>query len=277
MINRAESIWLTSLYSNAESLFSDGFLPSHDHTHHQRVWNLCKNLLIEISLLNSTLDQSLVEGVLIAAFFHDLGMVRSTREDHGKLGRELCKAWFQQNEIAAPDRFEEILDAIEMHDIKEKRSYSKITPYEQPAILSLLSIADDLEAFGTIGIYRYAEIYLMRNITLSQLGDRILANAEGRYQNLLESCDMFESIIENYHKEYAVLRDFYHSYNRQLLIESSPETVFDGPLGVINYIRTLGIEERISPEYFPDSIENKDTIVKNYFRNLKNELDQARN
>ncbi|RLD50516.1 MAG: hypothetical protein DRI97_16930 [Bacteroidetes bacterium] len=277
MIDRAESTWLTSLYSNAESLFSDGSLPSHDHTHHQRVWNLSKSLLREISQLNSSLDQSLVEGVLIAAFFHDLGMVSSTREDHGKLGSELCENWFRKNELAAPDRFEEILDTIEMHDIKDKRSYSKITPYEQPAILSLLSIADDLEAFGTIGIYRYAEIYLMRNITLSQLGDRILANAEGRYQNLLESCDMFESIIENYHKEYAVLRDFYHSYNRQLLIESSPAIVFDGPLGVINYIRTLGIEKRIGPEYFPDSIENKDTIVKNYFRNLKNELDQARN
>ena len=277
MIDRAEDTWLSPLYSNAESLFSDAFLPSHDHTHHQRVWNLCKSLLMEISRKNSNMDQSLVDGVLIAAFFHDLGMVRSTREDHGKLGKELCKAWFQENKIGAPDRFKEILDAIEMHDIKEKRSYSKITPYEQPAILSLLSIADDLEAFGTIGIYRYAEIYLLRHISLNELGDRILANAESRFQNLQESCKVCQSIIRKHQKEYEILRDFYISYNQQLEEEANPKKVFVDHLGVINYIRTLGMEQHISPENFPGSVENEDTIVSTYFRTLKNELEQARN
>jgi len=277
MIDRAEDTWLSPLYSNAESLFSDAFLPSHDHTHHQRVWSLCKSLLLEISLINPCMDPSLVEGVLIAAFFHDLGMVYSTREDHGKLGRKLCKKWFLENGIAAPDRFEEILKAIELHDIKEKGSYSKINRSEQPRILSLLSIADDLEAFGTIGIYRYAEIYLMRNISLAQLGDHILANAESRFQNLQESCNVCPSIIAKHQKEYAILRDFYQFYNLQLQNETIPEKVFVGHLGVINYIRALGMEERISPDKFLDSVENEDAIVNTYFRTLKNELEQSRN
>ena len=77
---------MDELYENAKALFPDNLLPSHDHTHHMRVWNLCKVLLNEIATFNSRMDQSLVEGVLIAAFFHDLGMATSTREDHGKRG-----------------------------------------------------------------------------------------------------------------------------------------------------------------------------------------------
>ncbi len=277
MINRAEDTWLNPLYSNAESLFSNAKLPSHDHTHHQRVWNLCKSLLLEISRINSSMDQSLVEGVLVAAYFHDLGMVRSTRENHGRLGRELCDSWFKEKGIALPHRFEEILEAIELHDNKEKGSYSIINRSDPPQILSLLSIADDLEAFGAIGIYRYAEIYLMRNITLTQLGDRILVNAESRFQNLQESCKMFQSIITLHQKEYAILRDFYESYNQQLQNETILEKVDLGHLGVINYIRTLGMEQHISPENFSGSLENEDTIVSTYFRTLKNELEQARN
>jgi hypothetical protein len=276
MINRAEDTWLSLLYSNAEDLFSDAYLPSHDHTHHQRVWNLCKSLLLEISLINSSMDQSLVEGILISAYFHDLGMVYSTREDHGKLGRELCEAWFRDKRIALPHRIEEILDAIELHDIKEKGNYSIINLSEQPRILSLLSIADDLEAFGSIGIYRYAEIYLLRNITLAQLGDRILANAESRFNKLEDSCKIFPSIIAKHQGEYTLLKDFYKSYNQQLRNEAIPEKVFVGHLGVINYIRALGMEQHISPENFPGSVVNEDPIVNTYFRTLKNELEQAR-
>ena len=277
LINQAEDTWLSPLYSNAESLFSDAFLPSHDHTHHQRVWNLCKSLLQEISRMNSSIDPSLVEGLLIAAFFHDLGMVYSTREDHGKLGGELCKTWFRDKGIAFPHRFEEILEAIELHDIKEKGSYSKINRSDQPRILSLLSIADDLEAFGTIGIYRYAEIYLLRNISLAQLGDRILANAEARFQNLQESCELYPSIIAKHQMEYDILRDFYQLYNIQLHKEAIPEEVLVGHLGVINYIRALGLEKQNGPESFPDLLKNEDTLVNTYFRTLKNELEKARN
>ncbi len=277
MIDRAEDTWLSLLYSNAESLFSDVFLPSHDHTHHLRVWNLCKSLLLEISRMNSSMDQSLVEGVLIAAFFHDLGMVYSTREDHGKLGGDLCKTWFREKGLDAPHRSEEILEAIELHDIKEKGSYSKINRSDQPRILSLLSIADDLEAFGTIGIYRYAEIYLLRHISLAQLGDRILTNAEARFQNLQESCEEYPSIIATHQKEYAILRDFYQFYKLQLQKEAIPEKVFVGHLGVINYIRALSMEKHNGPESFPDLLKNEDTLVNTYFRTLKNELEKARN
>ena len=65
-------------------------------------------------------------------------------------------------------------------------------------------------------------------------------------------------------------------YNTQLLTEDSPANVYTGPLGVINYIRTLGMEEHIRPEYLSKHIAQEDVTVKEYFNTLSDELDQAR-
>lgn len=275
-ISQAESHWLSFLSTHAEKLFSQTFLPSHDHTHHQRVWNICKNLLREISAMNVLLDEALVEGILIAAWFHDLGMVQSAREDHGRLGRELCDQWFRENGQNRPGLYTEILNAIELHDNKKELVYRAIQFNKRPGILSILSIADDLEAFGSIGIYRYAEIYLMRNIGILELGTRILENAEVRYENLMQSCSACKNLVREYKAQYIILRDFYQDYKLQLLREDRPEHVYTGPLGVINYIRTLGMEEQIRPEYLSRNIAQEDVRVKNYFKTLSNELDHAR-
>jgi len=203
-IKRVESRWLNQLSTHAEQLFSKSFLPSHDHTHHQRVWNICRNLLKEISTVNLRLDEAQVEGILIAAWFHDLGMAQSTREDHGRLGKELCQKWFHKNGKNLPDLFTEILNAIELHDNKNDRAYSALQFNKRPGILSILCIGDDLEAFGNIGIYRYAEIYLMRNIGLSELGSRILENAELRQNNLIQSCSICPTLINGYQVQFEV-------------------------------------------------------------------------
>lgn len=275
-INQAESKWLSQLSSHAKQLFARSFLPSHDHTHHQRVWNICKLLLKELSPLNARLDEVLVEGLLIAAWFHDLGMVQSTREDHGKLGKELCETWFLNQGKKKPELFTEILNAIQWHDNKKDGAYSALHMNSRPGILSLLCMADDLEAMGTIGVYRYAEIYLMRKLELSELGTRILENAEVRYENLTQSCSLCKSLMRTYMIQYEILQNFYLEYNTQLLRELSPEHVYAGPLGVINYIRTLGMEEKIRPEYLSKHIAQEDATVKSFFKILTNELDQAR-
>ena len=233
-ISRAESNWLGLLSSHAEQLFSRSFLPSHDHSHHQRVWNICKHLLKEISALNLRLDEAQVEGILIAAWFHDLGMVHSIREDHGKLGKELCVKWLGENGRKMPELYTEILYSIEWHDNKKNGAYPALHFNRRPGILSVLCIADDLEAFGSIGIYRYAEIYLMRNIDLAELGSRILENAEVRYENLLQSCAICQILLKVYQFQYETLQSFYQDYNTQLLLVHRPESIFAGPLGVIN-------------------------------------------
>ncbi len=267
-IGRAESTWLDTLYAHARELFQNSPLPSHDHSHHLRVWNLCKFLLREISTFNSRLDYSLVEGVLIASFFHDLGMAFSSREDHGLAGSELCLFWFREGGRKTPQRFEEILKAIELHDRKDKQIYSSFNRESSPEILGVLSVADDLEAMGTIGIYRYAEIYLQRGIPLEELGARILENAHTRFVNLSHGCQLCSRVLEEFRPQYQVLRHFFEKYMMQLKNSADPERVHSGPLGVINYIRA-GRLPQPDPEY-------GDQEVRDYFKKLDYELEQAR-
>lgn len=267
-IDLAEATWLDELYVHAETIFRDCSLPSHDHTHHMRVWNLCKTILREINSFNSGIDQSLVEGVLVAAFFHDLGMAYSTREDHGRLGSDQCRSWFMETGRDQPERFEEILKAIELHDRKDIQIYTSFDRETPPEILGILSVADDLEALGTIGIFRYAEIYLQRGIALEELGIRILENARSRFENLSGGCQLCQGLTEAYRPQYDELRLFFEQYNDQLKSTRQPETVFSGPLGVINYIRTAG-------KAGTNGLQTGNEI-KNFFRKLENELDQAR-
>jgi HD superfamily phosphodiesterase len=267
-ISRAEASWLDELYANAELLYSKTSLPSHDHTHHLRVWNLCKTLLREIARFSSSIDQLLVEGVLIAAFFHDLGMVYSTRPDHGHLGAELCNKWFMDGGRERPGNFEEILRAIELHDRKDEQIHESFQRETPPEILAILSVADDLEALGIIGIYRYAEIYLRRGIPLEELGDRILANASSRLHNITRACLRCEHMIENFRPRYEELRLFFENYNKQLKTVSRADGQSSGPLGVINYIRSGGRD--LSD---PDRTGGE---VNEFFRKLEHELEQAR-
>ena len=256
------------LYTHAAQLFQNSRLPSHDHTHHLRVWNLGKQLFRELSTFNTGCDYSLVEGVLIATFFHDLGMIHSTREDHGKLGSDLCLRWFSKWEKPLPERFQEILRAIELHDQKNVQIYTSFSREVPPEILGILSVADDLEALGTIGIFRYAEIYLERNISLEELGDKILKNVKTRFENLSAGCKLCSSIIEKYRREYEELCLFYEQYGRQIAVTADAKTVFSGHLGVINYIRTGRLDQA--------SRQQEDSLVSDYFKKLEYELAQAR-
>jgi hypothetical protein len=265
-IDRAERNWLEVLYLHAEQQFRGCSLPSHDHSHHLRVWNLCKVLLREISALNSNIDQALVEGVLIAAFFHDLGMVRSLSEEHGRLGSDLCRNWFRDQELDPPGNFPEILRAIELHDRKGEPVYGPFRPEVPPEILGILTVADDLEALGTIGIYRYAEIYLQRGLPLEELGSRVLANAKSRFEMFRESCRLCPALIRKYLPQYEELNSFYMEYNLQLQSVSEPGEVRSGPLGVINYIRR---PEAGQGDGIPEALMD-------YFKILEHELDQER-
>lgn len=276
-INQAEEDWLAALYAYAREVYRSSFLPSHDHSHHLRVWNISKQVLKEIAIQNSSLSPALVEGVLIAAFFHDLGMAQSTREDHGRLGKELCFSWFSDSDHIPPPGFDLILEAIEKHDRKEARFYPGPGTGTSPGILGILSIADDLEAMGVIGIYRYAEIYLLRGIPLEDLGKRILENAELRFHKLTSS-GLAIGLIEEYRTQFDELTHFFKLYNQQLQEVVQAEKIMEGQLGVINYIRSQGITMHVRPEDLSRKAEEegRELMIRNFFRNLKYELEKER-
>jgi HD superfamily phosphodiesterase len=276
-IREAEKKWLDPLYQNALRLFEGTFLPSHDQEHHLRVWNICKNLLLELSGFNNRLDPDLVEGLMVAAWFHDLGMSLKTDMEHGSLGRKMCEKFFLDHALRKPERYGELLEAIEKHDLKEEPVYAVFVPENPPGILDILSIADDLDAFGIIGIYRYAEIYLHRNIPLHLLGIRILENARKRYGNMVNSCIHCPSVVSSYRGQYDLLVEFFNLYNQQMLVHSDPQQIFRGHLGIINHIRLLGVEGLVRPEHYLQKLDGAEAgaTVQSYFNELKDELDSA--
>lgn len=276
-IDKAEEIWLDLLKKNARLVFSSTWLPSHDHTHHQRVWNISKKMIREMEHSQVRIDYSLVEGVMIAAWFHDLGMVSHSGEKHGATGRGLCEAYLKDLFVPAPARYDEILEAIENHDIKEARTHQGIRSREAPEILPILAVADDLEALGVIGIYRYTEIYLMRGTGMDQLGRKVLQNVHHRLENLA-SCQVCRQLLKAFEKEIQILTTFFETYHRQLSDPATGEHIQGGPAGVVNRIRILGLEQNIRPEAMAELIrrDHADEYVNQYFKMLKDDWIHAR-
>ncbi len=275
-IGEAEERWLEPLQRHVTGLFARTFLPSHDQTHHQRVWNNCRILLREISRFNARPHRSLVEGVMVAAWFHDSGMASDPGRKHGALGREMCEEFFREGGYQIPERYSELLDAIENHDRKGDRACTGFTAEESPGILDILAVADDLDALGTIGIYRYAEIYLHRSVPPWSLGVSVLGNAQARFMSMAKCCSTCPALMERASGQYTVLTDFYNLYNQQLLTGTLPDEVMWGHLGIVNHIRRMCVEGGVRPEqmiHSPD-LKNAGMMVKSYFKELKDELEQ---
>ena len=277
-IGKAEERWLHPLLGHVESCFQPTFLPSHDHTHHLRVWKTGSRLLREIAWIREDLDPGLVEGLLIASLFHDAGMHRSTGPDHGKWSRELCAEYFRNEPQPHPARWEEILDAIERHDLKTPEVYPELSSSAPPGILGLLSLADDLEAFGIIGIYRYIEIYLARRTPLAELGIRVLANASARYSHLRRAFGDTSLSAGNYREKYNELVDFFDGYNQQWVAGwGHTRLVHWGHQGVVRAIVELVLEKRIHPEQLHPVSDRNTTFVSGFFKRLHDEMETESN
>lgn len=263
-ITLAEEQWLGLVRPHVTSIFSTTFLPSHDQTHHQRVWEICKSLLLELEKFHSVADQDVIEALLLASWFHDSGMAIDPGEKHGSLGGEIFETFIGEQELKRPLLYTDILEAIVQHDSKERDLYGDLIAGESPGILGLLSAADDLDALGFVGIYRYSEIYLKRGTPADQLGILVLANVRKRFKNIRESFVQFPGLIDGYLEKYGQIEAFFNRYNQFLLLEQE----------IILCIRSFSLEYQIRPEDFfaqPD-LADKGPGVLSYFKKLRDEL-----
>ena len=128
---------------------------------------------------------------------------------HGKYSKDLCARFLAINNLPL-NHYNEVLEAIENHDNKE---YINDADDE---LLTVLSVADDLDAFGFIGIYRYVEIYLIRETDLNSLGLQIKENAGRRFVNFVKIAGKAKKFIEKHKSRYQALDDFFTKYNEQL-------------------------------------------------------------
>lgn len=193
ILAETEKRWLKSLFNEIKQEFSGHPLPSHDHTHHLRVWYFARDLLTALSAAGYHIDQSLVEKTLISVLFHDAGMTVTIEPSHGTESRLICEKFFHQKGVIDRSRLDEILEAVEMHDDKQyAEKMQGINTY------TILTVADDLDAYGAIGVYRYYEIYLLRGIKEKEIPGKAIDNINTRFSFMERAFGFLNTFIRKH-------------------------------------------------------------------------------
>jgi len=271
-INSSELKWLKPLYKYSKSLFEKTHLPSHDAEHHLRVWLHCRGLLIELHKAGIKTTSDTVDKAIVTCFFHDAGLTIDMGEQHGFLGRKICEEFFRNNpNLHVPD-LEEVLDAIEKHDDKSKKEVSAMTPYTMKTILKLVSAADDLDALGYVGVFRYTEIYLKRGIPDKEIPKKVSINLRNRFSNFLNTYSGLHKYSEKQKIRYQETFDFFNELDA---LFSQEKEITDSQLTVFKVLKSCLIERKLS---INETIE--ETLRTNtkgyalwYFSKLRNELE----
>lgn len=274
-IEAAETKWLNKSYTYIKQAFENDPLPSHDHFHHLRVWKHARFLLEQIDTTGKVTDPGFIESLLISCMFHDTGMTETKEKEHGSASREICENFFS-SDGNKPENPELILTAIEMHDDKSYRGFGPLVKNNQLNLITALSIADDMDAFGYTGIYRYTEIYLMRGVPIEDLGLKVIANLSGRFNHFMSNCSGLQRMISTYIPRYNIIESFFRNYNLQVRkIEAGENSPAGGPVGVAKQIYRHSLMNAISIRDVAESVleSESDPYITQYFRDLINELD----
>jgi HD superfamily phosphodiesterase len=203
-IEISEKKYLNVLSNYCQELFTETHIPSHDHTHHLRVWEYSKDIITALSSKFS-ININFIESCLIASLFHDTGLTQTLNENHGIESKKICESFFSKSLIEKPSNFEEILSAIKLHDDKDYKSNNH-TPN---SILSVICNADDLDAFGKIGVVRYTEIYLLRGINMNDLPNLVINNLDKRFLNFEKTYQNFQELFEKHKLRFLTTRKFF--------------------------------------------------------------------
>lgn len=248
------------------AVYDENKLPSHGLFHHRRVWKYCRELLF-ISAANSEDLTCEIPELIIAAYLHDIGMTIDHGPRHGQYSRELCRQFLGNYNLPESD-FPELLETLVRHDMKDYEDKSTVNN-----LLRFLSVADDLDALGYTGIYRYSEIYLARGIKHADLGNRIIDNVSGRFNNFIRSFGSDTEYAGYQENRYKILRTFFEDYNRCAAVYDFDSAEPSGHCGVIQ-IFTRMLNDNLS---FADLLSLSeqfcnDETIRSYFEGLRSEI-----
>ena len=209
IIKQVETEWRDRLFKNTQSLFQNCNLPSHNEWHHLRVWKHAYEILNLLRKNGIEISKKEILELMIAVFFHDTGLCISPGPDHGKYSREICEKFLAEEKIQIPINTCEILEAIEYRDDKSYIRNNPLVQNQHINISGILNVSDDLDAFGICGVFRYAEIYLLRNIKPIDLAGKIIPNLNKRYNNFVNQCGDLQELIALYQPEYKQCLSFF--------------------------------------------------------------------
>lgn len=271
-IHRVESKHLSNLYHHLQSIYTNVSLPSHDLNHHIRVWLHCRGLLIELHKAGLPIAEQLIENALIACFFHDVGLTQTLDEQHGWLGAKLCKEYLNLfNELPNTDK-QLVLNAIELHDDKSVKHQPVTKPDDMLQLALLVSTADDLDALGFVGVFRYTEIYLKRGVSIEQLPRKVMVNLRNRFTSFTNAYSSLHRYSDRQRQRYRETMDFFTKLEGEI---SQNLTIQDSALSVVNHLNNMLVCQSNSIEL---TIENAlSTLTASYpltfFKRLKAELE----
>jgi hypothetical protein len=254
-----------SLKQDIETFFLHTYplthLISHGLDHHKRVWEYAKEIISYCDLKINT-DKQFIKELLIACFFHDIGMAVNHGINHGDTSLKKTIEFMESMDLN-PSDFINALNAIEYHDDKEYLSH----PGDNK-VLEILSVADDLDAFGLTGVYRYAEIYLRRGISFGDIGFMIIKNALSRFENLEKKSWLTVEYMRRQRERYNYLINFFMEYNSQLDSYNFSSAYPSGPCGIIQLLSEGDAGKYMkNPETY-----STDKYISNFFIQLNAEI-----
>jgi HD superfamily phosphodiesterase len=248
------------------SVYNEKSLSSHGIDHHRRVWNYSKELLKLFPLKTPAKISQLPTELIIASYLHDIGMSVDPGIRHGKHSKNLCIQFLSKNNLAQND-FRDVLDAIENHDDKD---YTQNASMDE--LLVILSVADDLDAFGFTGIFRYLEIYLTRGIEPDKIGYLIGENAKKRIDNFVKIFGADSEIVQKHIRRYHILDNFFSKYNEQLPSYHFGTLLPSGYCGVVEVILFMMKNNLLLIDFFFDPSKfTSDKVIRWFFVELEKE------
>jgi HD superfamily phosphodiesterase len=269
-IASSESLYKKILEEFFSGISDSSFLPSHGIDHHKRVWYYAKEIMKKLEIHGFAFEESLTCKLIIACFLHDSGMAIDTGFKHGPEGRKICERFLKEQNLSITE-FTDVLEAIENHDNKE---YSVINRPDN--LLTILCVADDLDALGFIGIYRYLEIYIKREMPLQDIGDLIIKNSENRFQNFLNTYGFNAGFVEEHTKRYAIVSSFFNSYNQQIPFYKFDYQQLSGYCGVAEIIRERLMNDDSDTSYIYKTSNSPDPVIQWFFTEMNDEISNSK-
>jgi HD superfamily phosphodiesterase len=253
------------------SVYDEQALPSHGLTHHRRVWGYAREIL-PILINNESLPAGCdPERLIIACYMHDIGMSAEPGPKHGKKSSEFCQKFLVSIGLDL-NAYKDLLEAIENHDEKDYPSRDNVK-----CLLTILSLADDLDAFGFTGIYRYCEIYLRRGISPYELGDLVRKNARVRFDNFSRTLSQDRVYVSRHRKRYEILERFFRTYSLQAVAYNFETPIPTGHCGVVQLIMLMNRREFSMTDFFTEAGSYRnDDIIAWYLKGIQTELSDYR-
>jgi hypothetical protein len=273
LFNQIENKWLQKLYAYIKNEFSKTWLPSHDETHHFRVWQYCKELTDQLLQRGYQFDKLKIEQLIIAVFFHDVGLTRTLDPAHGIESRNICWDFIKNYEDIKEDFINPVLNAIEKHDDKSYTNLMSASFKKNADLQPVLAISDDMDAFGPVGIFRYIEIYYQRQIPVYKIPFQIIENLNKRFSYFLWFCNGLGKFTQIHKNRYQYVKSFFTALDNQLRTRPYRH-IMEGPMEVYNLIISKIQEKQIHFTELPSRYLNHlpEGFCKKYLYDLQEEL-----